>query len=265
MDFVRRVCLALFAGCLVVGQALSQSPAFEVASVKLSADQQRQQGATGLPPVIAPGKQSIITFTQVTLAGVLARAYGVRPYEIVGPSWLNEKFYDIVAKVPDGAPPEQIPEMLQNLLALRFHMRVHWDTQQKGGYALVTGKKDLKLKRSVANPEGANKRRESISMSGGESHLDFREITLDDFAKSLTSLLGRPVANMTGIPGLYDITIECASESLVGMKQMTVSENSNTGPSIFSAIRGLGLDLVSGKVPVKRLVVDSAEVVPTAN
>ena len=70
---------------------------------------------------------------------------------------------------------------------------------------------------------------------------------------------------MTGIPGLYDITIECDSESLVGLRQMTVSEDSQVGPSIFSAIRELGLDLVSRKVPVKRLVVDSAEKVPTAN
>jgi len=50
--------------------------------------------------------------------------YSVTPSEIVAPSWLDEKFYDIVAKVPDGAPAEQTPEMLQNLLALRFGMRV---------------------------------------------------------------------------------------------------------------------------------------------
>jgi uncharacterized protein (TIGR03435 family) len=255
--------------CLTVHQALGQSPAFEVASVKLSADQQRQMGATGLPPAIARGKQGAIIYTHVILIGVLARAYSVTPSEIVGPSWLYEKFYDIVAKAPDGATAEQVPEMLQNLLALRFRMRVHWDTQQKGGYALVTGKKSLKLTRSVSNPEDATNRRESISTSSGQTQLDFREITLEYLAKSLTSLLGRPVANMTGIQGVFDIKIECASDSLVGLpvalRHMTVSEDSDVGPSIFSAIRDLGLDLVSRDVPVKRLVVDSAEAVPTAN
>ena len=257
--------------CLTVGQVPSQSPAFEVASVKLSADQQRQIGATGLPratglpPAIAGGNQGGIIYTHVTLTGVLARAYSVTPSEIVGPSWLDEKFYDIVAKVPDGAPAEQVPEMLQNLLALRFGMRVHWDTQQKDAYALVKGNKSLKLTRSVSNPEGATNRRASMRWSGGQTQLDLKEITLEDFAKSLTPLLGRPIANMTEIHGLFDITIECASESLVGLRQMTVSEDSDVGPSIFSAIRELGLDLVSRKVPVKRLVVDSAEVVPTAN
>ena len=100
------------------------------------------------------GNQGGIIYTHITLAGVLVRAYSVTPSEIVGPSWLNEKFYDIVAKVPDGALTEQIPEMLQNLLAVRFGMRVHWDIQQKGGYALVKGNKSLKLMRSVSNPEG---------------------------------------------------------------------------------------------------------------
>jgi uncharacterized protein (TIGR03435 family) len=100
--------------CLTVGQALSQAPAFEVASVKLSSDQQRQMGGqmggvrapTGLPPAIAHGKQGGIIYTHVTLIGVLAQAYSVTPSEIVGPAWLDEKFYDIVAKVPDGAPAE---------------------------------------------------------------------------------------------------------------------------------------------------------------
>jgi uncharacterized protein (TIGR03435 family) len=256
--------------CLTVGQVISQSPAFEVASVKLSADQPIQIGrarSTGLPPPIPRGKQGTILYTHVTLIGVLAQAYSVRPYEIVGPSWLGEKFYDIVAKVPDGAPAEQVPEMLQNLLALRFGMRVHWDTEQKSGYALVKGKKILKLTRSVSSPENATNRRESISfgMSGGPTQLEFRDITMEDFAKRLTGLLGSQVVNMTGIQELYDIKIECDSEWLVGLRQMTVSEDSHVGPSIFSAIRELGLDLVSRKVPVKQLVVDSAEAVPTEN
>jgi uncharacterized protein (TIGR03435 family) len=273
LDFSRKLLLsisviAVLALPLVLG--LAQSPAFEVASVKLSADQQRQREATGNPPPIARGKQGGIIYTHVTLIGVLARAYSVAPSEIVGPSWLREKFYDIVAKAPEGASAEQVPEMLQNLLALRFGLRVHWDTQQKDGYALVQGNKNLKLMRSVSNPEGAINRRESISIrSGGPTQLGFNETTLEDFANSLTIILGSPVANMTKIQGAYDINIECASESLVGvpaaLKQTTVSENSDAGPSIFSAIRELGLDLVSRKLPVKRLVVDSIEVVPTAN
>jgi uncharacterized protein (TIGR03435 family) len=68
--------------------------------------------------------------------------------------------------------------MLQNLLALRFGMRVHWDTQQKGGYALVKGNKNLKLTRSVSDPEDATNRRKSISIgtSGGRDFSKRRPI-----------------------------------------------------------------------------------------
>jgi uncharacterized protein (TIGR03435 family) len=245
-------------------QSKPEALIFEVASVKLSSDQQRQMGSTGNPPPMR-GNQSILTYSHVHLQGVLARAYNVLPYEIAGPSWLGEKFYDIVAKVPQGTPAEQIPAMLQSLLAERFLMRVHWDTQQKAGYALVVGKTGSKLKKSVPGPDGAPDRRESFTMGGPETHLEFKGTTLEAFAKSLTIDLARPVANMTGIEGAFDIAFDCSSDSLPGLRPMAASEDLALGPSILTAIRGLGLDLVSQKVPVRRLVVDSAEAIPTEN
>jgi uncharacterized protein (TIGR03435 family) len=245
-------------------QSKPEALTFEVASVKLSSDQQRQGGATGNPP-LTRDNQSILTYSQVHLQGVLATAYNVLPYEVVGPSWLGEKLYDIVAKVPQGAPAGQIPAMLQNLLAERFRMRVHWDTQQKGGYALVVGKTGSKLKKSVPGPDGALDRRESFTMGGPETHLEFKGTTLKGFAKSLTILLARPAEDMTGIEGVFDIAFDCSSDSIPRLRPMAVSEDLAVGPSILTAIRGLGLDLVSQKVPVKRLVVDSAEAIPTEN
>jgi uncharacterized protein (TIGR03435 family) len=271
MRFLAVGCLAVFATCGAVDQTVYQSPAFEVASVKLSPDQQTQRGSTGMrlstgmPPPVARGKQDILTYTHVILKGVLARAYNVLPYEVVGPSWLDDKFYDIVAKVPQGASAEQIPAMLQSLLAERFRMRVHWDAQQKAGYALVVGKTGPKLTRSVSGPDGIPVSSMSFTMGGPESHLEFKGTTLEGFAKSLTYDLARPVADMTGIEGVFDIALDCSSDSLPGLRRMTASEDSTPGPSILTAIRSLGLNLVSQKVPVKRLVVDSAEPVPTEN
>ena len=265
MRFLAVGCLAVFAICAAVGQTVDQSPAFEVASVKLSPDQQTQRGSTGIPPRVTRGNQDILTYTHVKLKGVLATAYNVVPYEIVGPSWLDEKFYDIVAKVPKGASVEQIPAMLQSLLAERFRMRVHWDAQEKAGYALVVGKTGPKLTRSVPGPDGTPVRRMSFTMGGPESHVEFKGTTLEGFAKSLTMGLARPVADMTGIEGVFDIALDCSSDSLPGLRPMTASEDSTPGPSILTAIRSLGLNLVSQKVSVKRLVVDSAESVPTEN
>jgi len=90
-------------------------------------------------------------------------------------------------------------------------------------------------------------------------------MTLEDFAKRLTSLLGQPVAEETGIEGMFDITLECSSDSLPGFQKMSAAEDAEPAPSVVSALRGLGLDLTPAKVAVKRLIVDSASAVPTEN
>src|SRR5437870_13785441 len=51
-------------------------------------------------------------FTYQSLRNYISRAYRVKVLQIVGPDWLDEKF-DIAAKLPDGATPAQLPEMLQ--------------------------------------------------------------------------------------------------------------------------------------------------------
>src|SRR6266545_1266884 len=56
---------------------------------------------------------------------VLAEAFKVKPYQIVGPAWLDEDCFDIVAKMPAGATMDQIPAMLQALLAEGFKFVAH--------------------------------------------------------------------------------------------------------------------------------------------
>jgi bla regulator protein blaR1 len=250
---------------LAQSEAGEQATAFEVASVKFSDNQQSVQGFTGVPPPIPRGHQAIITYTHVTLQGVIQRAYGVVPSDIVGPSWMREKFYDIVAKVPQGASGAQIPARLQTLLADRFRMRVHWQTREEAGYALVVGKTRLKLNKSVPGSDGMIHRRVSFTMGGPETHFEHKGETLAGFASSLRFLLARPVADATGIDGEYDFSFDCATDSLAGLRSIASSDHSTPAPSIFTAIRELGLNLVSRKVPVKQIVVDSVEAIPTEN
>jgi hypothetical protein len=57
---------------------------------------------------------------------LLMRAYGVQSYQVEGPGTIDSERYDAFAKVPDGEPPQRIPEMLQNMLVERFRIRMHW-------------------------------------------------------------------------------------------------------------------------------------------
>lgn len=247
--------LAVIAVCKAFGQAPSQQPAFEVASVKPGGP--GQVGSTGMPPRTFddPG---LVNYSSVTLKGVLCRAYNLLPDKIVGPSWLDSERYDIVAKVPRDVPTGQIPSMLQNLLAERFRMSVHWVSKQTPGYALVVGKSGPKLTKSALET------RRSTGFTGS-GHLTWNGETLADVANSLSVFLGRPVVDMTGIPGTFDITLDASPDSLPGLHFGTAPEDSASLPSIFAAIRGLGLNLEPREATVKQLVVDSAQKIPTPN
>jgi uncharacterized protein (TIGR03435 family) len=71
---------------------------------------------------------------------------------------------------------------------------------------------------------------------------------------------------MTGIQGNFDIEITCSPDSLPGMRlPMSSPRDPGAAPSIFSAIRDLGVNLEARKVQVRTLVIDSVEKVPTEN
>jgi uncharacterized protein (TIGR03435 family) len=55
--------------------------------------------------------------------------------------------FDVVATLPAGATPAQVPEMLQSLLAERFGLKIHKEKKGFPVYALVVGKSPLKLRR----------------------------------------------------------------------------------------------------------------------
>jgi hypothetical protein len=85
----------------------------------------------------------------VTLLDLMKRAYGVDLSRISGgPSWVSSDRYDVIATLPRGTPREQIPLLLQTLLAERFRLVVRRDIRTTRVYALVPAKGGPKLKRS---------------------------------------------------------------------------------------------------------------------
>lgn len=78
---------------------------------------------------------------------VIGWAYNLLPAQVKGgPDWINREPYYFDARAGDPeAGPEPIRTMLQALLAERFKMVVHRDTQQGQVYTLVVGKNGSKL------------------------------------------------------------------------------------------------------------------------
>src|SRR5581483_10997515 len=116
---------------------------FEAASVKPATDLRARTSMRGGPGTRDPGQ---ITYTNVTLLALIQRAYDVRAYQVSGPDWLGSPRYVVAAKVPGGTTKEQFEAMLQNLLAERFHLKLHRQTRQIQGFELSAPRGGAKLK-----------------------------------------------------------------------------------------------------------------------
>ncbi|SPE31003.1 membrane hypothetical protein [Candidatus Sulfopaludibacter sp. SbA3] len=248
---------------LAKAQGLQTNPRFnfEVASVKAAPE--RDYGTWARPNGMAPeikGDPSRIDFSDVSLVGVICRAYGALPLGIKAPGWMQEQRYDIHANVPADAPKGHIPEMLQNLLADRFHVKLHWETREESGCTLTVSSGGLKLKQSA--PDTA--RRVSFRSNG---HFELRRFTMTELANSLRGQMGQPVIDKTELPGAYDIVFDAAPDSMPAFfNGFGNGQQASEFPTIFEALRRLGLELTrERKVPVKYLVVDSALKVPIEN
>ncbi len=221
--------LIVLTSCAAFGQSAT-APAFEVASIKPAAPMQN-----GMIRVGMGGDPGRVNYTNVTLKNILTRAYGVKPHQITGPDWLDSERFDVVAKVPDGVPKEEIPVMLQNLLAERFKMTVHKESKESNVYALIVGKNGPKLTPAAEDdaargpgpgrgpafvgqdgkalprpPAGAM----MVRMDGNAGHLEAKKITVAQFCDMLSNFLDRPVIDMTDIKGQYDIGLDMSTEDL---------------------------------------------------
>ncbi len=258
--------MALLAGSAVFGQTAAPL-SFEVASVKPAA------------PCCAPGQWreskafvDRIDFPNATLRYCLAFAHGLKEYRISGPTWLGELRYDIVAKGPVGTRRDQLPEMMQALLAQRFKLQARTETKEFNVFALVVGKNGPTLKESPPEP-GAEEAGAKFGMSmtaSGVGRLEARSTTMAALINTLARLLGRPVVDMTALTGRYDLDLEYSAEDANGMRMASASLEprpaaAEPSGSIFGSIQQFGLRLDARKVPLNSIVVDRAEKTPTEN
>lgn len=130
IDFTKKL-LLISVGAVGVGaisvpaiQAQSQQsllPKFEVASVKPN----KSQGIMDMG-----GANVKFHALRISLEGLIEYAYNINHNEIVGPAWLGSETYDIEAKPEHPVSIALIRQMLQTLLAERFKLKVHTETER---------------------------------------------------------------------------------------------------------------------------------------
>jgi uncharacterized protein (TIGR03435 family) len=177
----------------------------------------------------------------MSLEELIRVAFRVKPYQVSGPDWMASVRFDVLAKLPEGASAEQVPEMLQALLAERFKLTVHRESKEHAVYALVVGKNGPKLKEAApdadtpaatddANPQvHVNGRGEnmSVSISGGQigtahmsmgpngtMRLEAPKMNMAALADSLSRFFDRPVVDLTELKGSYQVALDLSMDDL---------------------------------------------------
>jgi uncharacterized protein (TIGR03435 family) len=271
-----------------LGQA-AQDLNFEVASVRPAGP--APGGYIG-PPRGGPGTSDPgqIAWSSAALTDLLMTAYSKQIFQITGPAWLSTQRYDIVAKVPLGATPEQVRVMWQNLLKDRFGVALHHESKEFEVEELTVAKGGPKLKEtdlpSDAEPfdpfSGSLKSlqtdkngRPQMNGTGTMTGLAFgtdgrlaaglfaKGLTLTELAVTLGQSLHQPVIDKTGITGRYDFTLGYTPDQPGGLLS---SEASDPVANIRSAVeKQLGLKLTRARASLDVIIVDHAEKDPSAN
>lgn len=259
----------LAAGALLTA-ALAQTLSFEVASVKPAPTRPAQWRGN------RPGADRI-DFQYATLWYCISYAYGVKSYQMSGPDWLKQEYYDIAAKAPAGATRDQLPAMMQALLAERFKLRLRHETRDLPTLSLVVGKDGPKLKEAA--PESGDGRggaavNMSASPEGGE-RMEVKGGTMTTLVNTLTGLLGIPVVDQTGLTGRYDFALDYSRDQTAGTRSgggyneppafPPPPPGAEPGLSVYSSIQRLGLKLEARKTPMDTIVIESAEKAPVEN
>jgi uncharacterized protein (TIGR03435 family) len=265
-------CLLLLLSLPAFGQAPAAT--FEVASIKPA------QEIT--PAMILSGKLHLgmsvdgarVDIGYASLADLIPLAYNVKPYQVAGPDWMRSQRFDIMAKLPEGATKEQVPQMLQALLEERFKLKAHKENRDNNVYALVVAKSGSKLKEAEPEPEtkpapsagaitlnaggqqlSVNPGRGGMTVTSsergnmkvtpgpeGQMHLALSKVSMPQFAEMLTPLVDRPVVDMTEFKGNYQVEVDVTLDTMLNM-----ARGMGIGIPGLGAARGVGGD---GRLPV---------------
>jgi uncharacterized protein (TIGR03435 family) len=242
----------LLAPILAFGQAASTALTFEVATVKVAQPPNPAAILAGQPPHVGVNVQGTrVDIGFLSLAELIPVAYKVKSYQVSGPDWMKGERFDILAKMPDGSDKDQMPEMLQTLLAERFQLKIHRETHEDGVYALVVAKGGPKLKEAEADPEtppagepapgtftlpngGGRVKIEAggatvvspqtgttrMSMTpDGHMRIEMGKVSMSAFAEMLNRFVDKPVMDMTDLKGNYQVALDLSMDSLMSMAQ----------------------------------------------
>lgn len=194
---------------------------------------------------------SSASYHAMTLGNLVAYAYGLHFFQVIGPEWIAVDRYDIEAKFPDQEGKPDDLGMLRALLRDRFKLVGHTEKRSLDGYALVIGEHGERLKPSEPDlptldsepfvskgesgaggrPEQTPANSQSETRSGGQTgargtqtvkfdqeknaqHWELSKIRMADLVPRLGFCIDgtyHTVIDETGKQGNYQVAYDCAN------------------------------------------------------
>jgi uncharacterized protein (TIGR03435 family) len=263
----------------------SMGISFDVVSIKPN-NNPYPKGAYG---VTMPPDGDSINIDFYTSADIVKWAYHlVNPWrdgQYEGaPKWFSTDRYDIRAKVADSdvaawhkLDKEARRYVMRKVLAERFHFACHIAVvENQPVYNLVVAKDGLKIKEAKpgeVSPYHFHAPGDPSTPYAGSGVTTrpapggyitvFQQFLMSSLSQSfLTDEVGRQVIDKTGLTGVYNFSLDFASQrfTTVGPVNSDDSAYEPSGPSIFTALeKQLGLKLEPARGPVSHFIVDHIE------
>lgn len=262
---------------LASSEAYVPSMTFAIASIRQSPDADSYVVSGGF---VAPGTFRVTNFDVMNL---LYSAFGFSEFYQISliPFPINRAMFNIEAKVDEDEDARltklsreqlslQQQHMVQQLLADRFHLKMHWTTKEGDAFDLVV-RNPSKLHESNGAPPSPQELQSfgdrpipALYQRGdSQSGFDFvaHACPIGEIVNMLAEQFHRPVIDRTGLHGKYDFVLHYYRT------RASDRDPNDTNPlhPLDEAIQDqLGLKLEPAKGPVKTLVVDHVEM-PSAN
>jgi uncharacterized protein (TIGR03435 family) len=235
-------------------QPVSAGTTFEAASVKVAQPGKYPQGAA-LPKAIVNAAR--VTYPAITLTDMIMVAFRLKSFQVIGPQWMSVSIYSVAASLPPGATSEQLPQMMRALLVDRFGLKVHEESRVETQLALVVAKSGVKV--SAEDPDTPT--RLVMAPIGNTQAKIAGKASFEMVADRLAILLHRPIVDSTGLGGIFPVDLDIDSGD-VGVGDSPADFQYGVGVALKEK---MGLELQSRKGPMRVLVIDHAEKLPTEN
>jgi uncharacterized protein (TIGR03435 family) len=203
----------------------ASKPTFEVVSVRINESNERPRFRVNAVP-----QTGRLTLTGMTVQELIRSAYSVQAFELIGnDSPVFKHRVDVVAKASGPSTVAEMQRMLQPMLERRFTLAVHRETRDMEALLMVRTADRLgpRIKTTTfdcrglgtttvfamaaATPQAPKDQPCGFLPAESPGRIVANGIEMTTLAANLAVSLGRPVLDMTGLAGRYDIDVAYAS------------------------------------------------------